>query len=394
MIDELSFDEFVLNGEKMRIVVNDIAASKTGALSVLNDFYNCVLENDKENEWIFILGDDLLQNKDNVRIILRKDVKAGWINRLKFEILNGAKFLEELKPDVVLSLQNTMPCGYKGRQVLYVHQPLGYQKTKRFSLLKSKEREYAIYQKFISRLIDGSVRKADRVIVQTEWMREAVIKKTGILPSKIVKVMPQIDVPPSSISVVNEGNYTTADAKGLNEFFFPAGPILYKNHECILKACEILVGKGITDFTVSFTVTGEEVSYLERGNLPQVKYLGKVTRAEVFEKYKYGVLIFPSYIETFGYPPAEARAVGGLVLASDCPFSREVLKDYANAYYFNPFDAVELAELMEATVNGGIRKCEMTADSQNETDYINKSMNATKSWQKVIDIVKEVGMGK
>jgi hypothetical protein len=29
----------------MRIAVLDIAASKTGALSVLSDFYNCVAEN-------------------------------------------------------------------------------------------------------------------------------------------------------------------------------------------------------------------------------------------------------------------------------------------------------------------------------------------------------------
>ena len=41
----------------MRIVVNDIAASKGGALTVLKDFYNCVRENDTENEWIFLLGD-------------------------------------------------------------------------------------------------------------------------------------------------------------------------------------------------------------------------------------------------------------------------------------------------------------------------------------------------
>ena len=34
----------------MRIVVNDIAASKTGALSVLKDFYNYIVENGKEIE--------------------------------------------------------------------------------------------------------------------------------------------------------------------------------------------------------------------------------------------------------------------------------------------------------------------------------------------------------
>ena len=379
----------ILIGEKMRIVVNDIAASKTGALSVLKDFYDCVLANDKENEWIFILGDDLLQEKDNIKIILRKDVKAGWGNRLKFELLNGAEFLEDLKPDVVLSLQNTMPRNYRGKQVLYVHQPLGYQDSKSFSLFKRTEREYAIYQKFISILINNSVKAADRVIVQTEWMREAVSKKTGIAVSKISKVLPMVNIPEDlniDVETYRE-KYGVAADKELSNFFFPAGPILYKNHECILEASEILVKKGITDFTVSFTVSEDEVPYLKHKSLTQVRYLGKISRQEVFERYKYGVLIFPSYIETFGYPPAEARAVGGLVFASDCPFSREVLKDYKDAYYFDPFNPAELAKLMEQTIRGLIVKRE-------NTENIVKDNDVNTSWLEVINIVKEVGMDK
>ena len=50
----------------MRIVVNDIAASTGGAMTVLRDFYNCVCDSDKENEWIFLLNDRYFKETDNV----------------------------------------------------------------------------------------------------------------------------------------------------------------------------------------------------------------------------------------------------------------------------------------------------------------------------------------
>ena len=192
----------------MRIVVDDMAASKTGALSVLRDFYNYIAENDKDNTWIFVLGDKLLEERDNIKVLVRDDVKSSRKNRLMFDLKTGARYFEELKPDVLFSLQNTLPRGYRGRQVLYVHQPLGYQTWKRFSFLKPREREYAVYQHLISRMIDSSVRRADKVIVQTEWMRKAVIGKTRVNEDKVVKIMPDIDIPKKYLPGNGKSNTT------------------------------------------------------------------------------------------------------------------------------------------------------------------------------------------
>ena len=43
-------------GGHKRIVVLDIAASKTGALSILRDYYAKVLSSNDNNEWFFIIG--------------------------------------------------------------------------------------------------------------------------------------------------------------------------------------------------------------------------------------------------------------------------------------------------------------------------------------------------
>lgn len=364
----------------MRIVVDDIAASKTGALSVLRDFYKYILENDKENDWVFVLGDKLLEEKDNIRVLVRDDVKASRKKRLEFDIKSGAAYFESLKPDVLFSIQNTLPRGYRGKQLLYVHQPLPYQTWKKFSFLKAEEREYATYQQLIGRMIDASVKRADKVIVQTEWMRDAVIKKTGISPDKIVKILPDIAIPDNGANGAGEdlnNNFIH------NRFFYPAGEILYKNHGLILEAVGILIKRGVSDFEISFTLNEGDMPYLDRyPKYEQVKYPGRISRDEVFERYKKEILLFPSYIETFGYPPAEARAVGGRILASDCPFCREVLESYEGVEYFNPFKAEELAYLMEKAIGGELFRVRIGEKTG--------SCRKVSSWGKVLKIIYDM----
>lgn len=332
----------------MRIVVLDIAASKTGALTILRDFYDYIRSNPGNNEWIFITGtEDALPETGpscdgknagsddpcgegnpggSIRVICRPDVKASSKNRLRFDLLTGAAYIKSFKPDVLFSLQNTLPRGIKGvKKVLYVHQPLGYQKIRRFSFLKKEERHLAAYQYLYSILVNSSVKASDQTIVQTDWMREAVRKKTG--KKEIVKITPDV----ADISVY--GEYAEFDKRS---FFYPAGDLLYKNHAVIEEAAGILNSNGIGDFELIFT-----------NRKP-------MTRPEVCSLYFKSTLIFASYIETFGLPLAEAMQTGNPILAAYTPFAREILSDYENAYYFDPFDAVGLSELMKKVLDGTI----------------------------------------
>ena len=111
--------------------------------------------------------------------------------------------------------------------------------------------------------------------------------------------------------------------------------------------------------------------------LSHFEWLGRIERERVFEMYQKSVLLFPSYIETFGYPPAEASAIGTLVLASDCPFCHEVLSGYENAYYFDPFDPVKLADLMADVINGRITL----------RDVSDTKENAPSGWSAVVDVL-------
>ncbi|OPZ88840.1 MAG: D-inositol-3-phosphate glycosyltransferase [Firmicutes bacterium ADurb.Bin419] len=137
-------------------------------------------------------------------------------------------------------------------------------------------------------------------------------------------------------------------------FFYPASGTTYKNHKLIVETLLKFHEKKIDNFVVVFTLKGNENKHIKRlynivrkHNLP-VTFIGQITMEEVFNYYSKSILIFPSYIETFGLPMFEAKMHGSPVLASDCSFSHEILDDYNKVMYFDPFDYEDLFEKMKA----------------------------------------------
>ncbi|MBP1889169.1 glycosyltransferase involved in cell wall biosynthesis [Clostridium moniliforme] len=321
----------------MRILVNDIAASTGGALTILKEFYEYVKENDIENEWIFLIGDDYLKDTEKIKVIVRKDIKKSWLKRLKFDYISGRKLINNLKVDRVISLQNTAIFGLKIPQILYIHQSIPFQKSKKFSFFKSKERILAIYQYIIGWFIKKSICVSDKVIVQTKWMKKEIEKYSNLDKTKVVTILPDI-----KIKDINDSKIKIKD----NLFFYPASNEIYKNHNCIFNACKILNDKGINNFKVILTINPEE---LDR-NSSNIYAMGNLNINNVYDIYKKSILIFPSYIETVGLPLLESRKVGTIILASDCEFSKEVLYGYKNVCYFDPFNPMELAYLMESFI--------------------------------------------
>lgn len=320
----------------MRVLVIDVAASEGGALTILESFYNHIKKFDKSNEYIFVLSDYYLSEESNIKVDVYSDVKKSYFNRLKFDYCFGKKLIKKWSPDVIFSMQNTIFHNIGNvRQVVYMHQSIPFQTLKKFNILNNKERKLAIIQYFIGYCIKKSVKKANNVIVQTNWIKEAVIKKTKIDDEKIKVIFPDF----------NYQEIAKADEQTLNtsEFFYPAINEIYKNHECIYHAIDILNKRNPHKFKVYLTLNGNDNE--------KIINCGYINRNEVFENMKTKVLIFPSYIETVGLPLLEAKLIGTIILASNTPFSHEILDGYENAYFFNPFNADELAILMKKCID-------------------------------------------
>lgn len=335
----------------MRIVVNDIAASEGGALTILRDFYEEIRSSNDNNEWIFLLNDYYFEETKNIKIKVLNGIKSSWFKRLSFELLQGRRIINQLKPDVYFSLQNTATLGINAKHITYLHQPLPYQNEKSFSFFKKDEQKLAVYQKIMGKLYNYMFKKTNtKIIVQTEWMKKEVQRRVN---NDIKIVPPRVKVPARFFAQPKEEKVT---------FFYPASEIQYKNHGVIYSAVNKIVQKGYANFQVVLTIPPRQMA-----NQDVYRFAGQISRDKVFEYYSSSILLFPSYIETYGLPLKEATFFNTPIIASDTAFSSEILKDYENVNFFNKFKSNELANIMISYLMGSAKVVKANTSEQLNT---------------------------
>lgn len=334
----------------MKIIVFDVPASTGGALSILKDFYREIVQNDDQDiKWIFVLSEPSLKETENIKVLRFPWIKKSWFHRLFFDQFIAPELVKKFQPDKIFSLQNMIIPKVKVEQIVYVHQSLPFSDY-RFNF--SENRILWIKQNILSRLILKSIRKSQKVIVQSNWIKKACIEKANVQESKMVVIPPKV---PLHIE-----NYFEENGQNLSTFFYPAGADYYKNHRLIVAACEQLSRNDDYRFNVNFTLRGDENEHIkalyervQELKLP-IKFIGAIEREKVFEYYAKSILIFPSYVETFGLPLLESKLHKGIIFASDTLFAHEILDGYPNAYYFNCFNSEELKNLMQKLLDGDI----------------------------------------
>lgn len=331
----------------MKILVYDVAASVGGALTVLEDYHGRALS-DKENDYVFVLSTPNLTETDNVTVLNYPFVKKGWLSRLRFDLCVMPSLIRRLNPDRILSLQNTLVPFVRKEQWVYMHNLLPRDICDmRFSM--RSEPVLWVYQNVIGRVIARSLRRADKVIVQSEWLKERCSKQYGI-PAERIKVER-----PSSAPFEMSCNGVQKDEEVV--FFYPASSASYKNHRVILDACSCLKNEGIDGYRVVFTLSGSEGALSEslkarseEEDLP-IQFCGHLGREEMGAAYmESNVLLFPSRLETWGLPLQEAQQFGLEIIASDLDYARETIDGYDQAYFFDPTNPRELAGLMRDLV--------------------------------------------
>jgi glycosyltransferase involved in cell wall biosynthesis len=322
--------------EIMKIMVFDVAAESGGALSVLNDFYD-KYKADLNNEYIFIVSKPKLEETPDLKVLRYPWVKKSWLHRLYFDNYVAPKLVKKYGVDEIFSLQNVIVPYSKLYQTVYVHNSLPFSEY-RFSITENWL--LWTYQNILSKGIYKSIKKANRVIVQTQWMKKACVDKLNVHSEKIVVEPPKINIEVKNCFQPSKQNLST--------FFYPASGVEFKNHSVIVEACTKLRKEGINNYRIIFTLYGNEnnvISELHKKVKEQelpIDFIGSISREKVFEYYSNSVLIFPSYIESSPLPLSEAKMHGTPVLASNCAFSHEILDNYDKVEFFDPFKSEEL----------------------------------------------------
>ncbi len=324
----------------MRIMVFDVPAESGGALSVLHEFYN-EFKLDQENEYIFVLSLPELEETTNIKVLRFSWIKKSWGHRLYFDHFIAPKLIKEYDIDQVLSLQNVIIPHTTVYQSVFVHNALPFSEY-RFRLKEDKL--LWVYQNIIGKNIIKSIKKADQVIVQTNWMKNKFVEKLNIYDEKIEVKQSKIDIE------IKDHFRETKDS--LSTFFYPASGVIFKNHKVIVDACLKLKEDGIDEYKVIFTLNGDEnkqitelYNTVKDKQLP-IEFVGSMKRDEVFGLYSKSILIFPSFIETVGLPLIEAQMHNTPIIAVRSDYSYEILTNYKNAHYFDCFSYTELSSRM------------------------------------------------
>ena len=322
----------------MNILVLDTAASTSGAETVLTQYYEKV-KSDKSNKYYFCVSIIPLYASPNITILSFPWTKLSWVHRLFFDYIYSKVIIHRYKIDHVISLQNMGLPFCNLPQTIFLQNALPFSKH-RFSFFK--EPILWLYQNVIGKLICRSLNEATCIIVQTNWMKNAIVSSLGISSSKIIVEKPLLKLSPTRI-------FDSSSFK--NTFFYPATRYCYKNHIVIYKAVQILKNQGITNFKIILTLTYSSLPHDCKEIHNQLRnyfqLAGILPHEKVFDLYSHAILIFPSYLETVGLPLIEAKLCNSPIIVANEPFAREILSDYCCVDFFEHNDANTLAEYIK-----------------------------------------------
>lgn len=325
-----------------KILFYDVAAESLGAKTVLEDYIRKYREK-KDIYSYFVVSVLSYPDSENVKIIRLPWCKKSWFHRLYCDYIYMPKLLKKLNVDEVFSLQNISLPVSTFKQTVLVHNAIPFTEYS-FSLFKDPF--LFVYQKIIGYLIKRGCKRANKVIVQSNWMRNRVIKICGI-SSNIIEV--------EKVNQEFKSNYNKNCILN-SDFFYPSSAFSYKNHGIILEACKILKKEGINNYSVVFTLNGNENKLsrklkkeAEKEELP-IKFCGRIDKTLMSYYYKNYTLIFPSFLETLGIPLFEAGIFGTRIIAADCEYARETLGNI-KAEYFDYTSGKELACIMRKVID-------------------------------------------
>lgn len=321
------------------IIVNDVAASSGGALSILRQFLAELKNNEvaKSYRWIVFVSNDLVNEYNDIHIEIVKVNAKKWRNRIWWETHGISRWLDKnhIRPDIAVSFMSVGFRGLNCSQIIYIHQSLPFGDFREFKIFELKAR---FYTWGIGKWMKWSIKRDSTIVVQTNWMKEAVSSKLKIPHSQIHVIKPEVK--PLSKPEIEHSNLTCY------HLFYPAVPsVSYKNHELLIRMLSIMKEKNVqlySKITLSFTckpndnrVTKYYYRLCKKLSVDErIEWKGYLNKDEMFREYlESDIVLFPSKLETFGLPLAEAATLGKPIFVLDKPYAHDVLKGFEGAYY-------------------------------------------------------------
>ena len=188
---------------------------------------------------------------------------------------------------------------------------------------------------FRARTHEVSARRADAVIVNSQFVRRSVVERLGVPPERVHAIPLGLDHARLQPGVERREPF----------LLYPARPWRHKNHERLFEAFALL-RRERPELELVLTGSGHE----GRPVPPGVAVKGLVSGEELASLYRRAAcLVFPSLYEGFGQPPLEAMACGCPVAAANIPAIAEACGDAAAL--FEPTEPDDIAAVVAGVLD-------------------------------------------
>lgn len=274
---------------------------------------------------------------------------------------SGTLFRYFLRRNKILFFCNLPPFRKQQRSLLYFHNPHFSKRpviNLRSVLTPGKLKHYLYYH-----WIKFFAKNVDIVGCQTSAIMED-LQQTGIQAVQL-----------PFFGIVKPGN---EDVR--YDFCYVSTAAPHKNHKILFEAVKILATS--IDFNIAVTINHCEANNELLQTIDDInKELGKdviinagrLERNDVIDLYcQSRALVFPSLTETFGLPLIEALQCNLTILASDKPFTHNVVE---NAIVFDPADPYSIADQMKGFLEGRFESIKQKILVDNKIDEIIKLLN-------------------
>ncbi|WP_033541955.1 glycosyltransferase [Planococcus sp. CAU13] len=330
----------------MKILVNATANNLRGPFIVTKAFLEELYLNEeflkKEDITLHVLVSDLSLLKfscERISLEYMTFPKKSFFHKYYFERFLISKIIKKNHSEFFLSLQNLGIFNKDIKQYVMIQTSLP------ISNIQFKEldiKNYFKYKVLLNYMFRKNLYKYEKIIVQTNWMKEEVVKRYSGIDKEKVRV-----INPPANDVINQTKKLPLgiEEKINREFFnliYITNNDKYKNNDFLVSTIMQFNLNSSRKVTLYLSVEGQDSDH--------IKYLGKVPYESMYTLYKkMDALIFPSLTETVGLPLIEAKLADLPGIMADLPYAREIWGQ--DAFYFNPRDCKSLVETLKFFLN-------------------------------------------
>ncbi len=290
------------------------------------------------------------------------------------EQLGFRKQLDSLQPELVHFAMVQQPIWYRGKTVTTIHDLT----TLRFKNPAKNPLIITLKQQVYKYVIKKAARKAAQITTPSQFVKDEVVRFTGVSPDKITVTYEAADL-------IQEAAAPVERLQGKQFLMYLGRPMPHKNLERLIAAFVQLQAKHLDLWLVLAGKKDANYQRIEAGvqarKLQNIYFTDFVSEGQLRWLYEHcAAYVFPSLSEGFGLPALEAMAHAAPVVSSNATCLPEIYGDAV--HYFDPLDVGAMATAIDDVLTNPKLRAELVQKGQVQAKKY--------SWQRTAEQTLEV----